>query len=72
MPDAGVILNAGGPRAAPARRRAEAALRYERLYSRREANLNALYSWQRIRCQQGRLEDGIALAHKAPFRSSRA
>jgi tetratricopeptide (TPR) repeat protein len=44
---------------------AEAALRYERVLAAEKRNLNALYFLAAIRCQQGRLDDGIALAHKA-------
>jgi len=44
---------------------AEAALRYERVLAAEKRNLNALYFLAAIRCQQGRLDDGIALALKA-------
>src|ERR1700730_19027 len=44
---------------------AEAALRYERVLALEKRNLNALYFLATIRCQQGALDDGIALAHKA-------
>src|SRR4051812_18620023 len=44
---------------------AEAARRYERVLAAEKRNLHALYFLAAIRCQQGRLDEGIELARRA-------